>query len=88
MTAEPKAYYLPDDLAGALTHVQEECAELIAACCKAQRFGLDNFHPDDPSRRTNEEDIVAEFHDIRVAMEELVRLALDVRRPHLNPKFT
>lgn len=33
------------ELEDKLVLIQEECAELIKACAKAQRFGLFNSHP-------------------------------------------
>lgn len=48
-----------------LTRVQEECAKLIAAICKAQRFGLMNGEHD------NRAHILAEMADVRETLAEL-----------------
>jgi hypothetical protein len=48
-----------------MTRAQEECAELIGAICKAQRFGLVNGEHDNRAR------IVAEMADVREALTAL-----------------
>lgn len=62
-----------------LTRAQEECAELIGAICKAQRFGLVNGEYD------NRAHILAEMADVRESLAALDAWLLSntggVRRP-------
>jgi hypothetical protein len=51
-------------------HCIEECAELIQAISKAQRFGYFNWHPDRP-KRTNYDDILTEMDDVEKAIGNL-----------------
>lgn len=50
---------------------QEECAELIKAICKADRFGLKCYHPDDILKMSNQHKIKCEISDVRIALTEL-----------------
>jgi NTP pyrophosphatase (non-canonical NTP hydrolase) len=45
----------------------EECSEVIQACCKVDRFGLDNYHPE--TNITNREQINSEISDLLIAIE-------------------
>lgn len=47
--------------------LQEECAEVIQAASKAQRFGLDDGYPQ--TTRTNREDIGKELAQVRAMVE-------------------
>lgn len=61
--------YLPKDLDGKLSRLQEECAEVIQAVCKIQRFGIDNFHPETGVK--NSDQLALEIADLCHAIEEL-----------------
>jgi NTP pyrophosphatase (non-canonical NTP hydrolase) len=50
------------------TRLIEECSELIQALCKADRFGLENYHPD--SFLSNSDCIQNEITDVLSAIEE------------------
>jgi hypothetical protein len=49
----------------------EECAELIHACAKAKRFGLDNYNPYIPNSPNNKQQILIEIHDVKERMERV-----------------
>ena len=51
-------------------HIIEECAEVIQAACKGDRFGWDNFHPDRPGQ-TNLQELEKEIEDVIEAFEDL-----------------
>jgi hypothetical protein len=67
---------LPKDLSGKIVHVIEECAEVQQAATKALRFGLNNWHPSDPLKRTNASALRCEIVDLYGAMGRLLE-ALD-----------
>ena len=62
-----------------LTVLQEECAEVIRECTniiqivsKIKRFGLENYHPDDPDKVTNLDHLTQELGDLLAMVEILV----------------
>lgn len=55
-----------------LVTLSEECAELAMAVSKALRFGLDNYHPNNPET-TNADDILTEYAHV-TAMIGLLQL--------------
>ena len=54
-----------------LTKAVEECAEFIHIACKLDRFGWNNFHPDDQAKTTNKELLKREMDDVVNAFCEL-----------------
>ena len=50
--------------------VVEECAELIQAICKAERFGWNNHHPKTPNI-SNERRVYEELADVKLACADL-----------------
>jgi hypothetical protein len=66
-----KIAYLPDTLEGKLVHVTEECAEVIHAACKIQRWGWNSTNPDSVSQLSNGERLQLELRDLRGAVERL-----------------
>ena len=48
----------------------EECAELIQAICKAERFGLDNWHPERHGY-SNRQAICDEMRDVERLIAEM-----------------
>lgn len=64
--SDPK--YMPQDAAGKLTRLIEECSEVIKICCKIQRFGLSSYHPDDLGKTTNQMLLLNELGDLGEAI--------------------
>mgnify|MGYP003395014108 CR=1 FL=1 len=56
-----------------LSHLIEECGELIAAAGKTQRWGRDAYNPLLPAdkRETNQAWLVREMADVRLALDRL-----------------
>lgn len=54
-----------------LTHVVEECSEVILEVSKLRRFGPNSFHPDDPERTTNLLRLADESLDLMQMLLEL-----------------
>ena len=59
-----------------LTCLTEECAEIQQLCAKAQRFGLDSHHPDDPEMRQNIDKLKGEINDLFGVLEWLETIGL------------
>jgi NTP pyrophosphatase (non-canonical NTP hydrolase) len=62
----------------------EECSEIIHALCKANRFGLDDHHPE--TGITNRDQINSEIDDLLIAVENFrgwgksVPIGTDIKR--------
>lgn len=53
------------------TRVIEECSEVIHIITKIQRFGLHNYHPDDPKRESNKLRLESEMFDLEETIKNL-----------------
>jgi len=68
----------------------EECSEVIQALCKADRFGLDDWHPE--TKITNRNAIDAEIKDLQIAIknyrdwEKIIYKGSDRKRRDGNEK--
>lgn len=60
--------YLPQTTDAKLTHLIEECAEVISIACKIKRFGIFNYHPDHPDV-TNLDNLQLEIEDLNSAYQ-------------------
>jgi len=58
----------------ALGKLAEECTEAAKECLKAQQYGFDSYHPDEPGV-TNRERLLKELHDIEGAVRFLNHIA-------------
>lgn len=54
--------------------VVEECAEVIHAVCKVQRFGYTNFHPE--TKKENVYQVADEIQDLKRVIEEYEKVIL------------
>lgn len=54
-----------------LVVAMEECAEIQKEISKALRFGVNNYHPDEPEI-SNGLRIMREYHQLRAVMDRLV----------------
>ena len=57
--------------------VIEECSELIHIICKAKRFGLASYNPDDPESIPNYYLIHNEIEDVLDAIKEYKKWLID-----------
>ena len=60
-----------------LIRVIEECGEVIKVACKIDRFGWDNFHPDDPLKTPNIVLIRNEMNDVIEAFKDLEKYIIN-----------
>lgn len=60
--------YLPQGFDGCLTHLMEECAEVIVQAAKIQRFGVSSYNPLTP-HEDNLGAIYRELDDLKQAIE-------------------
>jgi NTP pyrophosphatase (non-canonical NTP hydrolase) len=58
------------DIKELLLIVQEECAEVIQAVSKCERFGIDNYKPGKP--KTNREHLEEEVGDLLAMLDLLI----------------
>lgn len=59
------------DVGDSMIRLAEECAEIIQAVCKIERFGLLNYHPDDSKQIPNLKLLLAEIADAKEIMAEV-----------------
>lgn len=62
-----------------LSHIAQECAEIIVRCTKAQHFGLDEVQPE--QGLTNAQRIAEELSDLYAMVDEC-------QRQGILPEFT
>ena len=63
-----------------LTHLIEECSEVIQEACKIYRFGLHSYHPDEPEK-TNRMRLREELIDLQ-AMIDITLAEIVVYEPN------
>ena len=61
---------MTDNINEVMSILQEECAEVIQAVSKINRFGMDNFKPGKP--KTNREHLEEELGDLLAMVDLLV----------------
>ncbi len=67
--------YRPKKLDDALARIAEECSEVIKIVCKAQRFGLNDYHPQKMKR--NIELLLEELEDVKTAETDFLTILKD-----------
>lgn len=65
-----KTKYIPKDRNERLFHLIEECGEVLQVLGKAGRFGMENFHPANPTE-LNVEGLLRQLNDLQKAIEEV-----------------
>lgn len=70
-----KSEYEPKTLDQKLSHLVEECGEVMAAVGKTIRWGLDSFNPElrPEDRETNRDWVLRELADLKGAIERVER---------------
>jgi len=66
-----------------LNILQEECAEVIQAVSKCDRFGIDNFKPGKP--KTNREHLADELGDLQAMINLCVKFNLVTNEQKVLP---
>lgn len=64
--------YLPQGFNGKLSHVIEECGEVLAAAGKTLRFGLESSNPLTSDPETNREWLLRELKDLKQAISRII----------------
>lgn len=64
--------YRPSKLDDALTRIAEECSEVIKIVCKAQRFGLNDTHPQ--KGKKNIDLLAEELADVETARQDFLHI--------------
>ena len=62
-----------ENMTEAFVILQEECAEVTQAVCKAFRFGLDSRHDDGPTKK---EELETEIGDLLCIIDILIEKAI------------
>jgi hypothetical protein len=80
------AEFLPTGLAGKFGRLVEECAEVLLAIGKIERFGLDSVNPLIPEdqRVTNRNALLGELSDLEHAIEEVRQEVKPPEAPRLT----
>ena len=65
--------FAPKTFDDKITHLIEECGEVVVAAAKVKRFGLHNGLPGREPFRTNKDDLLYEMMDLREAILKVVQ---------------
>ena len=65
---------MTDNISEVMSILQEECAEVIQAVSKINRFGIDNYKPGKP--KTNREHLEEELGDLLAMVDLLIETEL------------
>lgn len=66
-----------------LQKLQEECAEIIVIASKYNCFGPESFHPDDPKKVTNAQNLARELMDLMAVIQ---MVGAEGILPEMSPK--